>query len=214
MVATLGFFDLLEIGVELFLFGEGGRVDARQHRLRGIAAPVGARHLHQLDGRADLAGRRHVRTTAEIEPVALPIDRDALISGNRLNEFDLEGFADLFEIRDRLVAAPFLAHDRFVARDDLAHLLLDRRQVLGRKGRLAPEIVIEAVLDHRPDGDLRAGKQLLHGLGENVRGVVADQFERARVLAIDELDLRILFDRLNDVDELAVEGHRDGALGE
>ena len=31
MVALLGFFDLLEIGVELFLLGKGGAVDARQH---------------------------------------------------------------------------------------------------------------------------------------------------------------------------------------
>ena len=31
VVALLGLLDLLEIGVELFLLGEGGAVDARQH---------------------------------------------------------------------------------------------------------------------------------------------------------------------------------------
>ncbi len=56
VVALLGLFDLLEIGVELVLLGEGGAVDAREHLAIGIAAPIGARDLHQLEGRADLAG--------------------------------------------------------------------------------------------------------------------------------------------------------------
>ena len=33
VVALLGFLDLLQVGVELFLLGEGGAVDARQHRI-------------------------------------------------------------------------------------------------------------------------------------------------------------------------------------
>ena len=65
---------MLEIGVELLLRGEGGRIDALKHRPVGIAAPIGARDLHQLEGVADLAGRRHMRAAAEIEPVALLVD--------------------------------------------------------------------------------------------------------------------------------------------
>ena len=79
VVALLGLLDLLEIGVELFLLGEGGAVDARQHRVVAVAAPIGARHLHQLEGVADLAGRGHVRAAAEIEPVALLVDLDGLV---------------------------------------------------------------------------------------------------------------------------------------
>ena len=47
-----------------------------------------------------------------------------------------------------------------------------------------------------------------------MRGIVADQFERARVLARHELDLGVLLDRVGQVGELAVERHRDRALGE
>ena len=47
-----------------------------------------------------------------------------------------------------------------------------------------------------------------------MRGVVADQFQRARVLARDELDLGVLLDRIGEVGDLAVERHRDRALGE
>ena len=46
VVALLGLFDLLEIGVELLLLGEGGAVDAGQHRVVAVAAPIGARDLH------------------------------------------------------------------------------------------------------------------------------------------------------------------------
>ena len=74
VVALLGLLDLLEIGVELLLLGEGRAVDARQHRVVAVAAPIGAGHLHQLEGVADLAGRGHVRAAAEVEPVALVVD--------------------------------------------------------------------------------------------------------------------------------------------
>jgi hypothetical protein len=48
-------------------------------------------------------------------------------------------------------------------------------------GMHALEIVIEAVLDHRTDGHLRARPQLLHGLGHHMRGIVPDQLQRARI---------------------------------
>ena len=56
-------------------------------------------------------------------------------------------------------------------------------QVFQRERLVAEEVVIEAVLDHRADGDLRARPQRLHRLGQHVRGVVPDQFQRARVVA-------------------------------
>ena len=45
-------------------------------------------------------------------------------------------------------------------------------------------------------------------------GVVPDQFQRARIVAGDEFDLRITLDRVGEIGELAVERHRDRALGE
>ena len=49
--------------------------------LVGIATPIGAGDLHQLERRADLAGRGHMRTAAEIEPLALPVDFQILVAG-------------------------------------------------------------------------------------------------------------------------------------
>ncbi len=61
-------------------------------------------------------------------------------------------------------------------------------KILGRERLVPGEVVVEAVLDHRADGHLRAGKQRLHRLGQHVRGVVPDELERARIVAGDELD--------------------------
>ncbi len=129
-----------------------------------------------------------MRPAAQIDPIPLSIEFDLLALGDGVDQFDLESLALFAEellcgitFHDRL-------RERLVAPDDLAHLLLDGRKVLGRKRLVAVEIVEEAVLDHRTDGDLRAGKKLLHGLGQNMRAVMADEIERFRVVAGDELD--------------------------
>ena len=214
VVALLGFLDLLEVGVELFLLGEGRAVDAREHLAVGIAAPIGARDFHQLERVADLAGRGHVRPAAEIEPVALLVDLDLLVRGDGVDQLDLERLALVAEHALGLVARPYLLGEGFVARDDLAHLLLDRVEVLRRERLVAEEVVIEAVLDHRADGDLRARPQALHGLGEHMGSVVPDQLQRSRVVAADEFDLGVVLDRVAEVGEHAIERHGDGALGE
>ena len=214
VVALLGFLELLEIEVEVFRLGKRSAVDAGQHRLRRVAAPVGARDLHQLEGAADLAGRGHVRTAAQVEPVALLVDLDRLVLGDGVDQLDLEVLALLLEHAFGLVARPHLLGEGSVARDDLAHLLLDGGEVFRRERLVAEEVVIEAVVDDGADRHLRAGPQVLHGFCKDMRGVVADQFQRARILARDELDLCVRFDRIGEVGDHAVERHRDRALGE
>ena len=55
-----------------------------------------------------------------------------------------------------------------VCSDGLGHLLLDDRQVIVGEGSGKLEIVIEAVLGGRPDGELGLGKDGAHGLGHDV----------------------------------------------
>jgi len=43
---------------------------------------------------------------------------------------------------------------------------------------------------------------------------MADEFERAGVLARDELDFCVAADRVGEIGQLSVERHRDRALGE
>ena len=76
------------------------------------------------------------------------------------------------------------------------------------------EVVVEAVLDDGADRHLRAGPELLHRLGHDVRGVVADELERLRVRAGEDLDGGIAGDGVGEIGEPAVDGHGHGLLGE
>src|SRR3546814_1217146 len=67
----------------------------------------------------ELAGRRQVRADAEVEPVALAVDRDLLALRQRLDMLGLVLLPDRGEVADRLFAVPHLAADRLVAVADL-----------------------------------------------------------------------------------------------
>jgi hypothetical protein len=155
---------------------------------------IGFRESHQLEGAAQLAGRRQVRPAAEVDESALLVDADRLVGGQVADDLRLVQLAKALEIGDRSVAVPDLARDRLVAGDDLGHPRLDLFQILGGK-RLGPcEVVIEPVLDRRADRDLGIGIELLDRLGHDMGGVVAQQFQRVVVLGGDDRDLGILRD--------------------
>ena len=64
VVALLGLFQTVEVLLELLLAPERGPVDARQHPVPLVAAPVGAGHVEELE-RADLPGGLDVGAAAE-----------------------------------------------------------------------------------------------------------------------------------------------------
>ena len=80
-------------------------------------------------------------------------------------------------------------------------------------GSGAMEIVIEPVLDHWADCDLRIRPERLHRLGQHMRGVVADELERAGIVARNELERRISIDGVGKIDKLAVADRGNRALG-
>ena len=170
---------------------------------------AGPQRLHRLG--------EHVRRVVadQLERARVVADELELGQGrNDVDEIDLERLALPLEEALGGVAAHRRLHERPVARDDLTHALFDRRKILGGERRRAEEVVIEAVLDYRADRHLRVGPQRLHRLGEHVRRVVADELERARIVAIDELDLRVGVDLFGEVRQRAVANHRDAALGQ
>ena len=156
-----------------------------------IAAPVGAGQLHQLERLRQLARRRQVRPAAEVAPlVAVRIERDRLARRDDVvDDLRLVVLADRLEVRDRVVLRPDLAIDRQIAVDDLLHLRFDLREVVRRERLLAREVVVEPVLDHRPDRHLRAGEQLLHRLRHHVRRIVAQQLQPVLRVDVQQLEL-------------------------
>jgi hypothetical protein len=105
VVALLGLLEHVQIGVQVLLLGPGGAVDALQLLVLRVAAPVGAGHLHQLED-LELAGGRHVRAAAQVDEIALAIERYILALRDRGDEFGLVVLADGLEELDRLVARP------------------------------------------------------------------------------------------------------------
>ena len=113
---------------------------------------------------------------------------------------------------DGLVAVPDLAHDLLVAIDDLLHALFDLGQIVQTEGRVAGEVVVEAVLDGRTDRDLGAGEQLLHRLGHDVAGVVADGVQRFGAVARQDLELAAARKRAIQIVELPIQLDEHGAF--
>src|SRR5271163_227155 len=113
-----------------------------------------------------------MRAAAEIEPFALLVYLELLVGRDRIDQLDLEGFALLFEEASRLIAAPNFLREGPVSRDDLGHAFLDRGEFIRREGVVAEEVVVEAGLDHRADGDLRSRPERLDGLGEHMGRVM------------------------------------------
>ena len=81
----------------------------------------------------------------------------------------------------------------------------DRRQIFRREWARVGEVVVETVFDRRADGDLRLGEQLLDGIGQQVRGGMADQLEAIGIAVGDDREFAVLVDREAGIDELAVD---------
>ena len=151
-----------------------------------IAPPVRAGDLHQLEGGADIGGGAHVRPAAQIDPVPLAVQSDGFRRRQVLDELGLVFLALGLEEGDGFLAVDHAALEPGAAADNVAHFQLDGGEVVRRERLIAGEIVVEAVLDRWADGDLGAGIQILHRLGQHVGGVVTDHVQRLGVAARDE----------------------------
>jgi hypothetical protein len=181
VVALLGFLEHGQVLLQVVLGRPGGAVDALQHLVAVVAAPVGTGHLHQLEVLEPTRGG-HVRAAAQVLEGAFAVQRDVLAGRDAGDDLRLVVLAESLEEGHRLVTRQHAAFDPLVALAELDHLGLDREQVLRREGTLVGEVVVEAVLDHRPDRHLRIGEQLLHRIGEQVRRRVADDFQPVGIL--------------------------------
>ncbi len=206
MIAPRRLLEHGEIGLELLAVPETDPVDALEHLVAAVAAPVGAGHLHQLEGVGrELPGALEVGAAAEVLPVAVPVHPHRLALGDRLDQFDLVGLTGLPIMADRLLARPDLGPDWLVGGDDLAHALLDGRKILLGEGFVTVEVVVPAVLYHRTDGHLGVGEELLHRAGHDMGEVVADDLERLLVPDRQDAHLRVALDRPGEIPECAVD---------
>ena len=101
MVALCRFLEKDQVVVEFLLRRKGRAVDALQHRVVLVAAPVRAGDADQFD-RADLAGRLRVAAAAQIGELADRVERDRFVLGDLARQLDLERVVAI--ARERLTA--------------------------------------------------------------------------------------------------------------
>src|SRR5205809_1490774 len=214
VVALARLLEALEVGVEIRLRVERRPVDPRQLLVVLVAAPVRARESGQLHG-LDRLGVLQMRAAAEIREVALRIDGDRPF--RRVDELHLVRLVLLEEALLRLRRGYLFTLPLASLAELAVDLLLDPRQVLlaARLGEL--EVVVEAVLDRRPDRDLHSRVEPPHRLREQVRGRVAQHGERVRIVLVprrQDLDRLTVLERQAQVLHAPVRADEDRLLGE
>src|SRR6266851_3280149 len=209
VIALLRLLDHAQVRFLLLLLGPGSPVDPLQHLVLGISAPVGAGDLHQLEY-LELAGGGNVRAAAQIDEIPFPVQRNLFVRGNRRDDLRLVALADGFEVLNRLVARPDLARHREVLFCQFRHALFDGTEIVRRERPLERKIVVEAVFNYRPDGHLRLGEQLLHGVGEQVRSGVPKNLEALFVALGDDGELAIALETVRGIDQFSVHPPSEG----
>ena len=109
-----------------------------------------------------------------------------------------------------------MADEGLVLLDDGPHFGLDPLQVVVAEVRPVRqlEVVVEAVLDHRADGVLRAGPQPAHRLGHDVGGRVPQHLAPGVGAVGDDRHLVALVQLRRQVDLAAVHDRDHGGLGQ
>ena len=160
-----------------------------------------------------------MRAAAQVEPVAGAVHGDRLVGGQLHHPFGLERLALLLEEarepRRAIQTSRTSGSSAAMIRRISSSIAGRSSSVNGPRSGGRREIVIEAVVGRRAEGDLRAGKQVLHRLGEDVGIIVPDQLERVGLVARgDQRELGIALERPGEVAHLAVDPRRQRRLGE
>ncbi len=175
MVTLAGLFQHLQILVQLFFVAPGRAVDALEHGVIFIAAPVSPGDVHQLEGVGrDLVGPLDMRPPAEVFKTIMFVGADDrffvrlvavlvdISGGQPLDQFQFIGL--VLKEFPGFVGADFAINKFVTAGDDLAHALFNRLQVIRGEGfgfalcvHPQVKIIVEAVLNGRPDGQLGLG---------------------------------------------------------
>ena len=182
MVALEGLLPLLQIFVQLLLFGKSHGVDTLKHLAVAVAAPIGAAALGQLDGiTLDAAGGVQVGACAQVYELALLIKRDVCVGGQIVNKLHLVGLVLLLHEGNGLGPGQLKALQLQLFLADLAHLRLQGVQMLLGKVEGGVEVVVKAALDAGTNGQLHLRIQALNGLGQHMGAGVPIGFAILRV---------------------------------
>ena len=199
--------------VEHAFFRKADAVNARELRAAFVSAPVRARHVEQLD-MLDPARRGNVGAAAQIDEVALPIERDCAVF-EVFEQFQFVFVALVLKIPDRIRLGYVLPFVRRVARGQFAHPLFDAFQVLCADFAVAGVyVVVESLLNGRSDAEFDAGKQLFERFGHEVRRGMPKGRLSVRVAPGQNLDGGVFVDGAGQVPDFSVHPYGQRLSGE
>ncbi len=187
---------------EILLRKESGTIDALQHWIAFVTAPVGSGNSGKLKG-LDLTGVNQVGAAAEVKPIILSVDRHRRFL-HLFQHFDLVGLVPFSEDLNRFLPIQFPAKDGRSLLDYLLHFSFDFGNVLYTEGFRAIKVIVETVFDGRANSDFGFRIEALHRLGHDVRGSVAENLQSLFVILVQRLNGAILFERLTEINEFAV----------
>ena len=167
VISLLGFFQTLQVFVQLCLRREARSVNSLEHLALHIASPVGpcyALQLHSLD----LSGASHMRSCTEIYKISLLIERNDFVLRQVFNQLHLVILVLVSHELDGFLPRQLEAFQRIVGLDHLLHFLLDLQKVLIVELMLHIKVIIKSVIDRRSDSQLGIRPQFLHRLCQNV----------------------------------------------
>ncbi len=186
VVPLLRLFQEIEMGLHLGFIFEGGAVDALELRVLLVAQVIGAGDVGELE-RADVAGAHDVGPGAEVDEIAVGVERDLLPLRDALEDIELEparlrtgaegGQAALPAQRDRLGPRNGGADEGLVRLGHRLHLRLDPLEVGGGDAVGQVDVVIETVLDRRTGRQLGLGPDFQKGGRQDMGGGMAEAFD-------------------------------------
>ena len=213
VVAALGFFEPVQIFVQLFLIHEAGAVNPLHLRIAFLPFPVGARHVHQLE-RLNAPGGGNVRPAAEIQEFPGGIKRDQRLAGFLFHQLAFEFLIALAVKLERLGFGNQFALVRNILGRELVHLRFDFRQVFRSERLFAHEFVEESVISGRTNAQLHLGEKLQHRRGQQMRGGMAEHLHRFGIFRGEYGNFRVVFERARKIDQLAIRARHQRFLGQ
>ena len=138
-----------------------------------------------------------MRAAAEIDEVRSQGVLGEYFAGALIDQFAFHPRVGIF--LEAFVFARIDALVGEVARLKLPHFLFDLLEVFRRERRGAVEVVVETVVDGRPDAQLGFGIELEYGRGQKMGGRMAVDTERLGILGGEDLKADVLFERAGQV---------------
>ena len=193
--------------------GRTRSIDSRELRPVLVPAPVGAGQRHELH-RPDWARVLEVRPTAEVDEVALLVERGVAL--RPVDELDLVGLALVGEVR--------FASSRLVSHRSQERPSASSSRIASSSFSGPPRPPARGTRSRSRSRSRSAGRwppssriEPPRGLGEQVRGRVAQHPQRVGILPVarrEEVDLLAVDERQPQVADAPVRAHEHCLLGE